>query len=134
MLIDQFTEEQLAQIKRELKEVQGRSKGKAGRTIKDKVDAVFDHKSYSNAGLWPYSKVSEAIVAIVNYSLDNFVYRYSDGREKPNGKRYSPGWYVNTVITEGMYEEYMQMSDEIIEVIKKHRKQKEFPHKAPAAK
>ena len=134
MLIDQFTEEQIAQIKRELKEIQGKSKGIAGRIIKDKVHELFDFKSYCNAGLFPYAKVTDSIVAIINCTLDNYIYRRGEGREKINGKRFSVGWYVNNVIPDNMYDEYMQIADEILKVIQKHRKAKEFPFETPAAK
>ena len=126
MIINQLTEEEIAQIKRELKQTQGHSKNIAGKEIKDKLDALFDYKSYSDVGLYPCYQLSNAIFAIVNNSLDNFVYRYGN-----EGKRNIIGWCNNTVIPNDIYEEYMQMSDEIIDLIKKHRKNTKFTKEKP---
>lgn len=46
MLIDQFTEEQLAQIRRELREVQKLSKASLNYEISAKVEELFDTRSY----------------------------------------------------------------------------------------
>ena len=122
MFIDRFTNDELAIIKRELKLTQGADKGEVGQMIRERLGETFDFKSYSDIGLFPYRKVGDAIVAIVNYTLDNFVYM-NNGRTK--GHRL--GWYVSSVIPKEKEENYINLANDIIEIIKKYRSETKCP-------
>lgn len=125
MLIDQFTEEQLIQIRRELREIQKLSKVSLNEELFKKVNNLFDAKSYRDNCIFPYRKVTEAIGTIADYTLDNFVYKHQGKAKK------QIGWYRAQYIPSEMEEEYRQMTEEILDVIKKHKKQKEFSFKKP---
>lgn len=125
MLIDQFTEEQLTQIRRELREIQKLSKISINEEIFQKVDQIFDRKTYHNNCIFPYRAVTEAIGTIVDYTLDNFVYK-KHGRAKKQ-----IGWYRSQNISNNKEKEYKEMTEEILQIIRKHKKQKEFSLKKP---
>jgi len=125
MLIDQFTEEQLAQIRRELREVQKLSKASLNYEISAKVEELFDTRSYHDECIFPYREVTDAIGTIVDYTLDNFVYR-KHGRAKKQ-----IGWYRSQNIPLPKEEEYKEMANEILDIIRKHKKQREFSLKKP---
>ena len=125
MLIDQFTEEQLAQIRRELRELQKLSKASLNEELFKKVNNLFDARSYHDNCIFPYREVTEAIGTIADYTLDNFVYKHH-GRAKKQ-----IGWYRAQNIPSQMEEEYRQITEEILEIIQKHKKQKEFSLKKP---
>lgn len=125
MLIDQFTEEQLAQIRRELREVQKLSKASLNYEISAKVEELFDTKSYHDECIFPYREVTDAIGTIVDYTLDNFVYK-KHGRAKKQ-----IGWYRSQTIPLKMEEEYKEIANEILDIIRKHKKQREFSLKKP---
>lgn len=125
MLIDQFTEEQLAQIRRELREVQKLSKASLNYEISAKVEELFDTKSYHDECIFPYREVTDAIGTIVDYTLDNFVYK-KHGRAKKQ-----IGWYRSQNIPLQKEEEYREMANEILDIIRKHKKQREFSLKKP---
>ena len=123
MFIDQFTEEQIALIRRELKERQSISKATEGEYIRQKVQEIFDWKSYSNAGLYPCRAVGDAISAIADYAFDNFIYK-KQGRAKKQ-----IGWYRSGVIRKDREEEYLHCVDEILDILRKYKTEKEFPLK-----
>lgn len=125
MLIDQFTEEELAQIRRELREVQRLSKASLNYEISQEVESLFDSKSYHKECLFPYRAVTDAIATIVDYVMDNFVYK-KHGRAKKQ-----IGWYRSQTIPADKEQEYRQIVHEIIDVIRKHKKNKEFSLKKP---
>ena len=125
MLIDQFTESELAQIKRELKMIQALGKESVNKEIRDKVDKLFDIPAYHTQLIFPTRSVGDAISTIIDFTLDNFVYK-NQGKTKRQ-----IGWYRSQQISQTMEPEYKQMIDEIIEIIKKHRKQKTFPLRKP---
>lgn len=125
MLIDQFTEDQLAQIRRELREVQKLSKASLNYEISSEVEKIFDSKSYHDECLFPYRAVTDAIGTIVDYTMDNFVYK-KHGRAKKQ-----IGWYRSQTVPLNKEEEYRQIVHEIIDVIKKHKTNKKFSLKKP---
>lgn len=125
MLIDQFTEEQLAQIRRELRELQKLSKASLNEELFEKVNELFDRESYHNECLFPYREVTEAIGTIADYTLDNFVYKHH-GRAKKQ-----IGWYRAQNIPNSKEEEYRQITEEILDVIRKHKTNKKFSLKKP---
>ena len=125
MLIDQFTEDQLAQIRRELREVQKLSKASLNYEISSEVENVFDSKSYHDECLFPYRAVTDAIGTIIDYTMDNFVYK-KHGRAKKQ-----IGWYRSQTVPINKEEEYRQIVHEIIDVIKKHKTNKKFSLKKP---
>ena len=125
MLIDQFTEEQIAQIRRELREIQKLSKVSLNYEISAEVEQLFDHSSYSKECLFPYWAVTDAVATIIDYTMDNFVYKHH-GRAKKQ-----IGWYRAQNIPLPKEEEYRAMAHEIINVIGKHRKQTQFSLKKP---
>lgn len=125
MLIDQFTEEQLAQIRRELREVQKLSKASLNYEISAKVEELFDTRSYHDECIFPYREVTDAIGTIVDYTLDNFVYK-KHGRAKKQ-----IGWYRSQNIPLQKEEEYREMANEILDIIRKHKKQRKFSLKKP---
>ena len=125
MLIDQFTEEQLAQIRKELREVQRLSKASLNYEISSEVEKIFDTSSYHKECLFPYRVVTDAIGVIVDYTMDNFVYK-NQGRSKKQ-----IGWYRSQTISAQKEDECRQIVGEIINVIKKHKTTKEFSLKKP---
>jgi len=125
MLIDQFTEEQLAQIRRELREVQKLSKASLNYEISAKVEELFDTRSYHDECIFPYREVTDAIGTIVDYTLDNFVYKKHGQAKK------QIGWYRSQNIPLQKEEEYREMANEILDIIRKHKKQREFSLKKP---
>lgn len=125
MLIDQFTEEQLAQIRRELREIQKLSKATLHEELFQKVDEVFDRESYHKECIFPYREVSEAISTLADYTLDNFVYK-KHGRAKKQ-----IGWYRSQNIPNNKEKEYREITEEIMDIIRKHKKEKKFSLKKP---
>ena len=125
MLIDQFTEEQLAQIRRELREVQKLSKASLNYEISAEVEKIFDRDTYHKECLFPYRAVTDAIGTIVDYTMDNFVYK-KHGRAKKQ-----IGWYRSQTVPMNKEEEYRQIVHEIVDVIRKHKRNKEFSLKKP---
>lgn len=125
MLIDQFTEEQIAQIRRELREIQKLSKTSINYDISGQIEEIFDKKTYHDQCLFPYRAVTEAIGVIIDYTMDNFVYK-KHGRSKK-----MIGWYRAQNIPINKEEEYKEMAHEILDIIKKHKKQKQFSLKKP---
>lgn len=125
MLIDQFTEEQLAQIRRELREIQKLSKANLNEELFEKVNQIFDRETYHAQCLFPYREVTEAIGIIVDYTLDNFVYK-NHGRAKKQ-----IGWYRAQNIPREKEREYREMTEEILDVIRKHKHNKKFSLKKP---
>ena len=125
MLIDQFTEEQLAQIRRELREVQKLSKASLNYEISAEVENIFDRDTYHKECLFPYRTVTDAIGTIIDYTMDNFVYK-KHGRAKKQ-----IGWYRSQTVPIAKEEEYRRIVHEIIDVIKKHKTNKEFSLKKP---
>ena len=125
MLIDQFTEEQLAQIRRELREVQKLSKASLNYEISAEVENIFDRDTYHKECLFPYRAVTDAIGTIVDYTMDNFVYK-KHGRAKKQ-----IGWYRSQTVPMNKEEEYRQIVHEIIDIIRKHKRNKEFSLKKP---
>ena len=125
MLIDQFTEEQLIQIRRELRERQQLSKYTISEETWAKLDELFDHKSYSDQTLFPYRSVGDAICVIADFTTDNFIYKRQGKAKK------QIGWYRAQSVPNEKEEEYKQIIKDILEVISKHRKQKECPLKRP---
>ena len=125
MLIDQFTEEQIAQIRRELRERQQLHKGTVSEETWREIDKYFEHKSYSDASLFPYRAVGDAISVIADYVSDNFVYK-NHGRSKKQ-----IGWYRSQTIPQNKEAEYRSIVQDILDVIRKHRTYKAFPLKKP---
>lgn len=125
MLIDQFTEEQIAQIRRELREIQKLSKTSINYDISGQIEEIFDKKTYHDQCLFPYRAVTEAIGIIVDYTMDNFVYK------KHRRSKKMIGWYRAQNIPMNKEEEYKEMAHEILDIIKKHKKQKQFSLKKP---
>lgn len=125
MLIDQFTEEQLAQIRRELREVQKLSKASMNDEIIVEIDRLFDRKTYHQECLFPYRDVTLAIGTIADYTMDNFVYKHH-GRAKKQ-----IGWYRAQNIPQDKENEYKEIVKEIINVIRKHRLNRQFSLKKP---
>ena len=125
MLIDQFSEEEIAQIRRELKERQQIHKYSVSEENWNEIDKLFGHKSYCNNGLFPYRAVGDAISVITDYTLDNFVYKHH-GRSKKQ-----IGWYRSQTIPKDKEEAYRQIGKEILEIIEKYRSYKDFPLTKP---
>ena len=125
MLIDQFTEEQLDQIRRELREIQKLSKASINYDISSQVEEIFDRKTYHDQCLFPYRAVTEAVGTIADYTTDNFVYK-KHGRAKKQ-----IGWYRAQNIPIQKEEEYKEIVHEILDIIRKHKKQKQFSLKKP---
>ena len=120
MLIDKFTADELVQIRRELRMVQTLHKGTLNNEVRKKLEELFDIKTYHDQSIFPIRTVEDAITTIADYTLDNFVYKNQGNTKK------QIGWYRSQNITQTMEPEYREMLDELMEVITKHRKQKEF--------
>ena len=128
MLIDQFTEEEIAQIRRELKELQQLHKSSISEENWKEIDRLFGHKSYCDQCLFPYRAVGDAISVIADYTLDNFVYKHH-GRSKKQ-----IGWYRSQTVPQDKQETYRQIGKDILKVIEKYRKHKDFPLVKPNLK
>ena len=125
MLIDQFSEEEIAQIRRELRERQQLHKGSVSEETWREIDKIFDHKSYSDAAIFPYRAVGDAISVIADYTTDNFVYK-NHGRSKKQ-----IGWYRSQTIPSDKEATYRDVIQDILKVIQKYKTTKEFPLKKP---
>ena len=123
MLIDQFTPQQIAQIRRELREIQKMSKIGNNEKMWAEVNKLFDHKSYSDECLFPYRAVTDAISAICDFTFDNFVYK-NTGRTKKQ-----VGWYRSPTLPLGKEALYENMQQELLKVIEKYRMNSKFPLK-----
>lgn len=125
MLIDQFTEEEIAQIRRELKKRQQLHKYSFSQENWQEIDKLFEHKSYSDQCLFPYREIGDAISVIADYTLDNFVYKHQ-GRAKKQ-----IGWYRSQTVPHDKQETYRQIGKDILKVIEQYRTNKDFPLTKP---
>ena len=125
MLIDQFTEEQLIQIRRELRERQQIRKNNLSEEMWAEIDKLFDHKSYSAQTLFPYRSVGDAICVIADFTLDNFIYK-RQGRTKKQ-----IGWYRSQSIPQDKEEAYRKIVKDVLSAIAENRTHTEFPLKKP---
>ncbi len=125
MFIDQFTEEQIAQIRKELRLVQKLSKVTVNQELWEKIEKIFDRQSYHKENIFPYRELSDAITTIADFTVDNFIYK-NQGRTKKQ-----IGWYRNQNIPKEKEKEYLQITEEILDVIRNHKKNKAFSLKKP---
>ena len=116
-MIEQFSEEQLEQIKRELGllKVGGCKKSICNRQYA-RIVRLFDKCKETKRGVYPTKKVWESLCVICDISLMNYVNSTSSKNGGNDLKRYSS--IFNKV-------SYRNMLNELLDVIEKYRNESE---------
>ena len=121
MLLEQFTPDQIAQLRKELALIGNRSKKTELAGAIARIERIFDHDSYGAVNLFPYRAVYDAINVVTDYALDNFAYKTK------NNHRGS--WGRNDQVPKDIRDEYVQTVNEILDVVEKHKKDRMCPVK-----
>lgn len=119
MLIDQFTPEQIAQIRKELKMTENSQKQKAT-NLKYKLRQIFpvvEGRSPEEESLW-YARmgIDNLIYQIVDLTMRNTTYI------KKTARTTSKDTVRSSLIPGSLEEEYVWFVDEILGLIEKHKK------------
>lgn len=122
MLIDQFNEDQLEQIKKELKMTANHQKSKETH-VGDRLREIFPYDYTANRSdeekIWlARMSMDVKIYEIIDYTMRN-VEVVTKRKNKYGAEKVL---CRNHLIPNAMLEEYKQMADEILSCIEKHKK------------
>lgn len=124
MLIDQFTPEELEQIKRELKFYPNGNQKNYITHLNEEIRKIFPHNPKDNKTdeekLWlARLRLDTKIYEIVDYTMRNITFKE---KKRPGKYGYERDAFRNSLIPVEIADEYKEFVDELLSLIKKHKK------------
>ncbi len=107
-MIEKFSDEELKQIRKELLGIGSNSKALLCRNKRAEMVKLWENKPVNDF---------QMIYKIIDITLSNFEIKY-----KNNKKGIYKGYGINLSVKKEDEEEYLQMFQEILEIIKKHNR------------
>lgn len=124
MLIDQFTPEELEQIKKELKYYPNGNQKNYITHLNEEIRRIFprnfkDEKT-DEEKLWlARVRLDTKIYEIIDYTMRNVTFKE---KKRPGKHGYEREAFRNSLIPAGIVDEYKQFVDELLSLIEKHKK------------
>lgn len=114
-MIEQFTPEQLAQIRKELGMMnKNRQKDSLLHAQYARLDQVFPRRDYQLVGLYNWPELRQALTVLCDHTVNNYV-------AKQTHRDCNPRLARNNTVPAELTDRYKAVADEIIDVLERHK-------------